>query len=153
MARFTALVRSPLPPAEAFAYMADLSNFAQWDPGVVSSTQVQGNGIELGAAYDVEVKGVAGNITMRYHITEIDQPDHLVAKAETSLLTSVDTVTVEADGDGSLVTYDAVLTMGGPFGVLGLFDPLLQQAFNRIGEKAAAGMVDALDGERVTQPA
>jgi len=34
MARYAVHVRSPKPADEAFAYMADLSNFAEWDPGV-----------------------------------------------------------------------------------------------------------------------
>lgn len=133
--------------------MADLSNFAQWDPGVISAVQVEGDGIALGSAYDVEVNSVGRSMTLTYRVTEIDAPHRLVAVAETSNLTSDDTITVIADGDGSVVSYDAVLKLTGPGGLLGLFDPVLQLAFNRIGEKAVAGMVTALDGERVAQPA
>ena len=32
MARYVVHVRSPKAPADAFAYMADLTNFAEWDP-------------------------------------------------------------------------------------------------------------------------
>jgi len=40
----------------------------------------------------------------------------------------------------------AELTLNGP---LGLADPLLALVFDRIGDKAAAGMVDALDGKKL----
>jgi hypothetical protein len=40
MARFTTHIRSPLSADQAFAYMADLTNFAEWDPGVITSTRV-----------------------------------------------------------------------------------------------------------------
>ena len=105
-------VRSPWPPERAFAYMADLRNFAEWDPGVKASRQVEGK--------------------------------QFVATAESSTLTSVDTVSVVAEGDGSIVTYDAELTLNG---ILSLGDIFLRLAFRRIGDRAAAGMRKALEGE------
>ena len=36
MARYMTRVRTDMAPSEAFAYMADLRNFAEWDPGVTS---------------------------------------------------------------------------------------------------------------------
>ena len=49
-----------------------------------------------------------------------------------------------------MVTYDAELTLNGP---LGLADPLLGIGFKRIGDRAAEGLIIALDGERVADPA
>ena len=126
--------------------MADLSNFAEWDPGVLSSTLAVGEGPALDAAYDVEVKSVGGSMTLRYELVEFDEPDRFVARAESPRLTSVDEITVEADGDGSIVTYDAELTLNG---ALAIADPILKLVFGRIGDKAAAGMVKALDGVKV----
>ena len=146
MARYTVRVRTSLSPDEAFAYMADLSNFAEWDPGVENVDQVQGKGAGPEAAYDVTVKGVAGPLTLRYEITDYQEPAQAVARAQSSMLTSLDKITVDPDESGSVVTYDAELTLNGLFG---LFDPVLGLAFNRIGDKAAAGLIEALDGERV----
>ena len=55
MARYIVHVRTSMPPAEAFAYMADLSHFAEWDPGVDRVEQVAGDGAGPDAAYDVAV--------------------------------------------------------------------------------------------------
>ena len=44
MAHYLVHVRTPMPPAEAFDYMADLRNFATWDPGVDRVDQVRGDG-------------------------------------------------------------------------------------------------------------
>ena len=52
------------------------------------------------------------------------------------------------DGGGSLVTYDAELTLKG---LLGLADPLLAMAFERIGRRAERGLVDALGGQTVAR--
>jgi carbon monoxide dehydrogenase subunit G len=150
MARFVVHVRSPKPAVEAFAYMADLSNFAEWDPGVDHAEQVQGDGPGIDAAFDVAVKAIRRSLTLRYQITDYDPPDKVVARAESRLLTSLDTITVRGDGGGSVVTYDAELKLNG---LLGVADPLLGLSFKRIGDRAAAGLVRALDGEKVEEPA
>lgn len=139
-----------MPPAEAFAYMADLSNLADWDPGVERAEQVEGEGAGPGAAYDVDVKVTLRTMTLRYDTVAYDGSSNtMTAVAVNALITSKDTITVEADGDGdgSIVTYDAELTLKG---LLGLANPLLGLAFNRIGDRAATGLIEALAGERVS---
>ena len=146
MARYVTSVRSPKSPEEAFAYMADLRNFAEWDPGVTTVEQVTGDGAGADAVFDVTVKGIPAPITLRYE-TRLYEPDaRLVVRADSSTLTSVDEVTVVPDGDGAVVTYDAELTLRG---LLGIFDPGLRLVFGRIGDRAAAGLRKALDGVQV----
>ncbi|HSM65648.1 MAG TPA: SRPBCC family protein [Ilumatobacteraceae bacterium] len=147
MARYVVHVRTPMPAAEAFEYMADLRNFAEWDPGVDRVEQVTGDGGGPGAAFDVSVKVPGRTMTLRYDTIAFDAASTtMTAFAENAWLTSEDTIIVESDGDGSIVTYDAVLRLKG---LLGLSDPLLRLTFGQIGDRAAAGLVDALAGERV----
>ncbi len=148
MARYLMHVRTPMSPSEAFAYMADLNNFAKWDPGVDRVVQVQGEGGGPGAAFDVGVKAFGRSITLRYDTITYDAPTTVVAFADGRLLTSRDTITVKPDdsGAGSVVTYDAVLKLKGP---LALADPLLGVSFKKIGDRAGVGLVAALAGERV----
>ena len=142
MARYTTTVRTKQTPAEVFAYMADLRNFAQWDPGVKKVAQVKGVGGGADAVFDVTVSGT----TLRY-VTETYEPDaNLLVVAKSSTLTSTDRVTVRADGATTLVTYDALLELNG---VLRFADPVLRLAFGRIGDRAAAGLRRELDGEDV----
>ena len=148
MARYVVHVRTARPPEEAFAYLADLTNFAVWDPGVIEAEQAVGDGPGPGAAYDVTVKGVPRPLVLRYHLISYEAPRELVARASTTSLTSLDRISVEPTVDGSIVTYDAELTLNGP---LGLLDPLLKLAFNRIGDRAAHGLIDVLDGDRVEE--
>lgn len=149
MARYVVHVRTPMPPAEAFAYMADLNNFARWDPGVDGVEQVEGAGPGAKSVFDVSVKAVVGTMTLRYESTRYEPTTLVVARAESSTLTSLDTITVHPDGTGAVVTYEAELTLNG---VLRFADPLLGLAFGRIGGRAADGLIDALDGERVETP-
>jgi carbon monoxide dehydrogenase subunit G len=129
--------------------MADLANFAEWDPGVENVEQVEGDGPGADAAFDVTVRSIGRSLTLRYQTTHYDPPTTIVARAQSRLLTSLDTITVRDHGAGSVVTYDAELTLNGP---LGLADPLLRLSFKRIGDRAATGLIAALDGERVADP-
>ncbi len=146
MAHYVTRLKTPLAAGEAFDYVADLTNFAEWDPGVRASVQVAGEGSGLGAAYDVTVAAVPRDLTLRYEVVEYDPPRTCLVVARSSMFTSTDRISVEPDGDGSIVTYDAELALNGP---LGLFDPMLRLAFGRIGDRAAAGLRRVLDGVAV----
>ena len=90
-------------------------------------------------------------MTLRYDTIAFDDATAtMTAFAENALLSSEDTITVEADGEGSIVTYDAELKLKG---FLALSDPLLGLTFNQIGDRAAGGLVKALAGERVASSA
>jgi carbon monoxide dehydrogenase subunit G len=145
MAKYVTTVRTPRTPEAAFAYMADLRNFEEWDPGVRSATQVIGDGPSPDAEYDVTVDAPGGGLTLRYRATEFDAPHTVTVKASSRLFTSLDRIDVTPDGDGSLVRYDAELTLNGP---LGIFDPFLKGTFRKIGERANRGLIRALDGEQ-----
>jgi len=139
MARYVTTVRTPQTVEEAFAYMADLRHFADWDPGVKKVVQVKGDGGGAGTAFDVTVSGT----TLRY-VTEVHEPStRLVAVAKSRTLTSTDTITVETDAGTTLVTYDALLELNG---VLRLADPVLGLVFRRIGDRAIAGLRRVLGG-------
>lgn len=142
MARYTTTIASPWPAPKAFAYMADLRNFAEWDPGVEKSVMQTGTDPGVGTSYDVTV----GFTTLTYVTKEYDDPTRTVAEAQSALLRSYDIIEVTPTETGCEVFYDARLTLNGP---LGLADPLLGLVFERIGDKAAAGMAQALDGTKL----
>lgn len=136
MARYVTSVPTALAPDAAFAFMADVTRFSSWDPGVATSVQVRGDGPGSKAEYDLTIAG-SRPMVMRYVVEEFDAPRRMKMTSQTRWLRSVDEIRVQPHGAGSYVTYDAVLTMRGP---LGLLDPLLGLAFKRIGDRAAAGL-------------
>lgn len=146
MARYVTTLRTERPPAEVFAYMADLRNFAEWDPGVTKVVQVDGDGGGPASVFDVTVKGPGRDLTLRYRTTEFDPHHNVLVVARSSVFTSTDRVTVTPDGAGSIVTYDADLALNGP---LRLFDPVLKLTFGKIGDRAAAGLRRVLAGTQV----
>lgn len=137
MAKYTVSVESSKSVEEAFAYMADLRNFANWDPGVLTVTQVAGDGAGLGSSFDLAVKSVGGGTVLRYETLEYDEPGNLLVEARNSKFTSIDRITVVAKDEGSIVTYAAELLLNG---CLSPLNPLLGLVFNRIGDRAAAGL-------------
>ncbi len=150
MARYVVSVLSPKSQQEAFDYMADLSNFAEWDPGVQGVEQAEGDGPGPGTAFDVAVRTAGRTITLCYHVTDFDRPDTVVARAESGMLVSLDKMTIESTASGTVVTYDAELTLKGAWRA---FEPFLGLAFKRIGDKAAEGLIRVLEGERTERPA
>lgn len=144
MAHYRTSVRTPWSPTEAYDYMKDLGRFDEWDPGIKHAVLVDGLPGEPGSSYDLTVGGIGKDTVMRYEITSAHPPESIEARSRTALLESVDVVTVTGDaGGGAVVTYDAELRLRGP---LGLADPLLSLAFKRIGDRAAAGLRNRLDG-------
>ena len=143
MARYVTIVRTPWSPEKAFAYMADLRNFANWDPGVRRVVQREGSGGGPGAAFDVTVRSKPKDLLLTYRTVEHEPPRTVLAVAKSGVYASEDRIAVVADGSGSIVTYDATLRLNGP---LGVFDPVLRLVFRRIGDRAAAGLCKALEG-------
>lgn len=143
MAHYEVTIPTKLSPEEAFDRLASVERFVEWDPGVTSGEQVEGNGPGVGSAYVLKVKSFVGSdLPLTYKTTAFDAPSRFVIVADEKSLRSDDVITVVPDGDGCRVTYAADLQMKGAFG---LVNPLLGLVFNRIGDKAAAGLRTFLD--------
>ena len=139
MATYSVRVPSSLPPAEAFAYMARFSNAAEWDPGVVGAEELTPGPPEIGrSTYRLKVGFAGRQVPLDYHVADIDEPTRVVFVAENGQVRSVDTISVSpSEGGGSVVSYDATLSLKG---VAVLLTPFLGRSFRRIGDRAAAGL-------------
>ena len=143
MAHYVAHVESTMSPTAAFDYVADVRRFADWDPRVLESLQVEGSGPEFGAEYDVTFSGGGHEIRLHYVVRSIERPRRIEIVGTSRFLTSIDVITVAAHDAGSFITYDARLRL--PL-VFKLFDPLLSIVFRRIGDESADGLAEALGG-------
>ena len=148
MAHYMIRIRTPWSPAQSFAYMADLRNFARWDPGVRNVTQTRGDGGGGASAFDVTVAGVPKDIVLTYRTIEYEPPRHVLVLARSRVFTSEDRIVVAPDGGGSIVEYDAQLRFNG---VLRIADFALRPFFTRIAERAAKGLRVALEGTTVQE--
>lgn len=138
---YTTTIETPRSPETVFAYLADLTNFQEWDPGTKKAVQTEGDRPGFGAEYQLSV----GLISMHYTITEFDAPKQVTARGTHPLVQSTDSMTVEPIPTGTRVTYRAELTPAGPLKPL---NPLFDRMFQRMGDDAAAGLARAINGRQ-----
>jgi carbon monoxide dehydrogenase subunit G len=141
MARYKTAIETRWRPEDAFDYMADVHNFAAWDPGVRLVRVVRREEAGVHDAYDLDVRAGRATMTLRYEVVASERPRRVLLRAETSTMRSIDEIRVEPSGPGSIVTYDAQLELRG---VLRFAAPFAGLAFRRIGDRAAAGLRRAL---------
>ncbi|MEO6122104.1 MAG: SRPBCC family protein [Ilumatobacteraceae bacterium] len=147
MARYTTTIRTERSVEDAFDYMSDMRNFTSWDPGTKRAVQKVGDGPGIGAEYELTAKGPGRDLVLPYSVIEFTPHSGFLARAETKTLTSDDRISVRTDGEATLVTYDADLQLKG---WLKIADLGLRLVFKRIGDKAAEGLAEALDGRIVS---
>ena len=123
--------------------MSDLRNMTSWDPNVLSVRQVEGAGGGRGASFDVAVKSIGRTLVLRYLTVVYNEPGEVVVEARSPMLTSIDRITVTANGSGCGIIYDAELRLNGVFKFA---DPLLAITLKRIGGRAVAGLELVFNG-------
>lgn len=135
-------IEVPRPQAETFAYVADWSHLADWDPGIAESRKVSDGPVGTGTQFDVLADFRGRTIPMRYTIIEFEEGRRVVLDGQGDNVTSVDEITVEEIESGSRITYDADIKMKGIYRIV---QPFLGGTFNKMGQKALAGLKKELD--------
>lgn len=138
MARYTTTIHSSKTAEEAFLFMADLRNFAQWDRNIIKVEQINGDGPGLNTVFDITVRGVGGKPSvLRYTTLEFDEFSNVLVKGRNKIFTSIDRVIVVPTATGCDVTYDAILTANWIVSPMNLF---LGSIFNKVGNSATKGL-------------
>lgn len=145
MASYETTVETRRPIDEVFAYLAEFSNTAEWDPGIVEAERLTHDELGVGTRFRV-VSSTAGNQqTIEYEVTEFEPPNRVVLVGQTPRLRSIDVLTfTELDGGGTRVTYRADLAL---LGAARLADPVLHVAFQFIGRRADQGLREVLGAD------
>ena len=137
------ITSTPRPRPEVFAYVADFSRVAEWDPGIASARRVAGEG-GVGTRYEVEATFVGRLVPMTYEVVEFSPPDRIVLRGAAATLDAVDDIRFEElEGGGTRVVYRADFTLKGP---LRFFAPAMRPLFGRLGRRAVGGLGNALNG-------
>lgn len=146
MARYTATVDTPRARRDVAAYLSDFSTTQQWDPGVVEAQRLDEGPVALGSRFRVVARFLGRRAELIYEIVR-HEPGRLVTlRGENATVVSLDTIRfTDTPQGGARVTYEADLALKGPLRAL---DPLLRLAFDRVGDRAAAGLRAELAGGR-----
>jgi uncharacterized membrane protein len=135
-------VTTPRPRPEVFAYVADFTKVAEWDPGIRSSVRVTGDG-GVGTRYDVGATFAGRVVPMTYEVVEHEVPSRVVLRGLAATVEAVDSISFEdLPAGGTRVTYRADFTLKGG---LRYFVFLMKPLFGRLGSKAIGGLRAALN--------
>ncbi len=129
------------PPDRVIDYLKDFANAEQWDPGTQSCTREGDGPIEVGATWHNVSKIVGVTAELTYTLNTLSNRT-LVFVGRNDSSTSVDTITVDASGAGSVITYRADLEMKG---AAKLLSPAMKIVFERIANDTEKQMTSVLD--------
>ena len=135
-------VTTPRPRPAVFAYVADFTKVAEWDPGIRSSVRVAGDG-GVGTRYEVGATFAGRVIPMTYEVVEHAVPSRIVLRGLAPTVEAVDAISFEdLPGGGTRVAYRADFTLRGGLRYFGF---LMKPLFGRLGRKAIGGLREALN--------
>lgn len=135
-------VTTPRPRPEVFAYVADFTRVAEWDPGIRSSVRVAGDG-GVGTRYEVGATFAGRVVPMTYEVIEHAAPSRIVLRGLAATVEAVDSISFEETAaGGTRVTYRADFTLEGGLRYFGL---VMKPLFGRLGRKAIGGLGAALN--------
>jgi carbon monoxide dehydrogenase subunit G len=135
-------VETRLPIDAAFAFLADFSNAAIWDPGTASSTRLDSGPVGVGSEFALGVR-MAGSVRpMTYRIVRLAPERQVVLEGSGSGVAATDTMSFEATTDGTRIDYRADIRL---LGWRRLLEPFAGGAFARLAAAARDGMQRTLD--------
>ena len=151
MARIVEHLPVPVAPATAFAYVADFTTTAVWDPMIVTSERIDDGPLAVGSSFAVGLEMGGRTVPLVYTITVLEPSSRVVLETRGRWFWGRDDIGVTAGSgpDTSVVRWDATFALRGP---LRLFDPLLAIGFRRVAARAVAGLARELTELR-TRPA
>jgi carbon monoxide dehydrogenase subunit G len=141
VARYRAGIDTPREREDVFAYLSDFSTTEEWDPGVVEAERLNDAPVGEGTEFRLVAEFLGRKTALTYEIVEYDPPHAVTFRGENATVISKDRITFEVADGSTRVTYDADLALKGP---LRIADPLLGLVFNRVGDRALAGLKNRL---------
>ena len=137
----TRTIKRPLD--EVFAFTADFSNSAKWDPGVESSELVGSGPIGVGSRFSLVTTFGSSRTPMEYVIEEFEENSRVVLHGAGGSVSAIDTIEFETHPDGTWVDYTADLTFKN---WIRWVSPLLKPVMSRVvGQRALDGLVETLE--------
>lgn len=130
------------PLAEVFAYVAEFSTVAEWDPGVAASHRLTDGELSVGTRFAVTATFRNRTIPLEYEMIRLVENQLVVLEVTSRRFDAVDTIKFsELDGNRTEVDYTAEFKLKGAMRVL---EPFLSGTFDELGRAALDGLVERL---------
>jgi len=133
------------PVDEVFAYVADFSTTAEYDPGVAEATRCDDGELAVGSRFDVVAVFLGRQLPMHYTITALDPPHRVELRGRSSTSTAHDVIRFEPTDGGTRITWALDLKLRG---LSRLGSPFMGPLLRRLGRKALDGLADRLADPR-----
>jgi carbon monoxide dehydrogenase subunit G len=128
-------------PASVFAYLADFTNTAGWDPGIASARRLSPEPTATGSRFEVVALFRGREQRFEYTVTELVEGKRIALRGESEKAVSDDVLTVGESGGRTCVRYEADLRLKGFRRVA---EPFLRPTFRRMGDGALDGLAAKL---------
>lgn len=141
MFRFDQTAARPEDPEEAFAYFADLSNAAAWDPGVRCVQKLTPGPVQAGTRFRVE-SALLGGANVEYEVTACEVPRFVELTASTDGFRATDRISFEAvAGGGCRVRYESRVAFAAASSRV---ESLRTRLFHSVARAAMTGLAQAV---------
>ena len=126
---------------EAFAYIADFSHAAEWDPGIAESRRLDDGPVAVGSRFELIALFRGNRQRFEYVVTELEPGRRISLHGEGDKAVSDDTIAVETRDGRTVVTYEADLRLKGIYRV---GEPFIGGMVKRMGDDALDGLLEKL---------
>ena len=130
------------PIDDVFAYVADFSNTADWDPGVSSARRTGEGPIGEGATFEVQAVFMGQKVPMSYRIVAYEPPTRLVLEGTSSSSEARDELWFAPAPDGKTrITWILDLKLQG---AAALAEKVFAPMVHRLGQVALDGLQERM---------
>lgn len=140
--RFVENIDTAATPAEAFPFLVDFNNLPKWDPSIVRVEQLDEGPVEVDTRFRVTLRFLGFESALDYRVDEYEPNHRAVLIGTATTVTATDSITVEARGAGSRVTWDADIRFPFP---MSLLDPVFEWFFASNVRDAVTNLLRVLD--------
>jgi carbon monoxide dehydrogenase subunit G len=129
------------PPSVVVDYLKDFAHAEQWNPGTRSCERIDTGPVGEGSYWHnvSKILGVTAELT--YKLEELTDR-RVVFVGENKSSTSVDSITIDAAGAGSVITYESELEMHGAAKILA---PVMRRAYEKLAVDTERQMTTVLN--------
>src|SRR3954465_10110680 len=135
--RYAREIEVPTPPDETFAYIADFTNTAEWDPGIAEARRGTPEPTALGSRFELIALFRGNRQRFEYVVTEFEDGRRVALHGDGEKAVSDDVITVSASAGGTHIAYEADIRLKGAFRVA---EPFFGSAFKRMCDHAIDGL-------------
>lgn len=138
MTRFVRQIEVPTAVDEAFAYVADFSTTAEWDPGIVEARRLDDGPLGVGSRFEVVSRFGDRRLPITYTITAFEPPSRIVLEGIGERFRGTDEIRFAPGGDGGTrIDYVADLALRG---IARVAEPFMRGRFEQVVDEGSTGL-------------